>query len=517
MSIKTLSAALVGLDAVPIEVEADIAQGMPNFAIVGLPDKAIQEARERVKAALKNCGLPFPRNRLTVNLAPADIKKEGPAYDLPIAVAILVAGECIPDPGARSPRRLFLGELSLDGALRPITGCLPAALLALEQGFEELYLPVANAAEAALVLDSSGTTGCGLKIFPVPDLPPLALHLRGENPLAPYEPTDQPSAVAASAAPETDFAHIKGQFQAKRALEIAAAGGHNVLLSGPPGSGKTLLARSLPTILPELAREERLEITKIYSVAGLTGHGRLVAERPFRAPHHTASGAALIGGGTWPRPGEVSLAHRGVLFLDEFPEFARSVLENLRQPLEDGAVTVSRAQGSLRFPAKFMLVAAQNPCPCGFATDPEATCTCLPAQVIKYRKKISGPLLDRIDLHVEVPKIKVEEIFTAAAAESSDAIRVRVQAARERQRARFAGTRILTNAEMSNRLLKKFCAVSGETEALLRQAVEKMRLTARAYYRTLKLARTIADLEGAEAIGPSHVAEALQFRERAPN
>jgi len=516
MSVKTYSAAVIGLDAVTIEVEADIAQGLPNFAIVGLPDKAIQEARERVKAALKNCGLPFPRNRLTVNLAPADIKKEGPAYDLPIAVAILAAGECFPEPGAQGRRRLFIGELSLDGSLRPITGCLPAALLALEKGFEELYLPAANAAEAALVLDVGGTDH-GLKIFPVRNLPELALHLRGESPLAACGPTGYPDGSPRPGAEEIDFAHIKGQFQAKRALEIAAAGGHNVLFSGPPGSGKTLLARSFPTILPELTREERLEITKIHSVAGLTGHGRLVDERPFRSPHHTASGIALIGGGAWPKPGEVSLAHRGVLFLDEFPEFSRSVLENLRQPLEDGFVTVSRAQGTLRFPAKFMLVAAQNPCPCGFATDPDATCTCLPAQVIKYRKKISGPLLDRIDLHVEVPKIKVEEIFTAESAESSAAVRARVQAARGRQLARFAGAKIVTNAEMSNRLLKKYCALSGETEALLRQAVEKMKLTARAYYRTLKLARTIADLAGEADIGRCHVAEALQFRERARN
>ncbi len=513
MASKIFSAAVIGLDAVPIEVEADIGQGLPNFVIVGLPDASVQEARERVKTALKNSGLPFPRTRLTVNLAPADIKKEGPAYDLPIAAAICAAGSGSGADPAMS-RRLFIGELALDGTVRPASGILPVALMAAEQGFREIYLPAGNAAEAAMVcLCDDRPDEAPPLVFPVADLPQLVRHLRGETLIEPYAPV-QTGDAAAPPPTDFDFCYIKGQLQAKRALEIAAAGGHNLLFSGPPGAGKTLLARSLPGILPPMTPAEALEVTKIYSVAGLTGHGRLVSERPFRSPHHTASGAALIGGGSWPRPGEVSLAHRGVLFLDEFPEFSRAVLENLRQPLEDGSVTVSRAQGSLRFPAKFILVAAQNPCPCGYASDPDAICSCQPVQVIRYRKKISGPLLDRIDLHVEVPKMKFRELFEGPVPESSAGVRRRVVRARQAQTERFRGTGIFTNAEMSQKMLNSFCPLDRDTEKLLRDASERLKLSARAYARVIKIARTVADLDGAASVTQEHAAEALHFRER---
>lgn len=513
MASKIRSAAVIGLDALPVETEADVAPGFPNFTVVGLPDAAVQESRVRVKAAIRSSGLPFPDTRLTVNLAPADIKKEGPAYDLPIAVAILAAAGVL-EPSAVE-KRLFIGELALDGAIRPVAGALPIALMAVERGFGELYVPEANAAEAALAARQENNEERRLVVYAVSSLPSLVRHLRREEPIAPLDPAAiMPAASEDATAEAADLAFVKGQLPARRALEIAAAGGHNILLNGPPGSGKTMLARTLPGILPPLSWNETLEVTRIYSAAGLTCRGRIIDRRPFRCPHHTASGVALIGGGAWPKPGEVSLAHRGVLFLDEFPEFSRAVLENLRQPLEDGCVTVSRASGSLRFPAKFMLIAAQNPCPCGYSTDPDAVCTCAPSQILKYRKRISGPLLDRIDLHVEVPKIKTPDLFTEHASETSAVVRARVEAARARQAARLAGTGAFTNAEMGQRLMKKFCRLDEGPTALLRTAAEKMKLSARAVSRTIKVARTIADLAGEAEIAAPHVAEALQFRER---
>ncbi len=503
MSAKIFSVATIGLDGVPVEVEVDVlSQGLHHFTLVGLPDASVKESRDRVSSALKNSGFkpPHQSGRITVNLAPADLPKQGSLYDLPVALGYLLATNQL---SFEPKKKLFLGELALDGNVRRVNGILSAAFFAKEAGVDELYVPEENAAEAALVPD--------VTIYPVKHLLALSKHLSGGEKISVWERSAE--AGDDTGAYPLDMAEVRGQEHAKRALEIAAAGGHNVVMVGPPGSGKTLLARALPSILPKLSTEESLEVTKIFSVSGKLPRGHaLVRTRPFRAPHHSASAVSLVGGGSNPKPGEVSLAHRGVLFLDEFAEFPKAVLENLRQPLEDGSVTVSRIRGTHAYPARFTLVAAMNPCPCGYAGDPERMCSCQPFQAARYREKISGPILDRIDLQVTVPRLQIEKLETAERGESSADIRFRVEAARDVQRKRFDGKSFRTNGEMGPEALREHCAIDESSKELLRRAVSELSLSARSYHRILKVSRTIADLEGAENVQAKHIAEALQYR-----
>ncbi len=496
--------AVVGLDGFIVQVEVDISPGLPAFHVVGLADTAVQEARERVRAALRNSGFEFPMRRITANLAPADLKKAGPGYDLPIAVAILL---CSGQLSGIPEGQVFLGELSLDGTLKHTTGILAMASIARDQGYTSIYVPEVDAPEAALLE--------GVQVFPVPNLAALISHLQDEIPIQPFDCRNLRLSSNGHTPDQANLAHNKGQEHAKRALEVAAAGFHNLLFNGPPGSGKTLLARCLPSILPRMSPEEALEVTKIYSVIGaLPNDEPMIAHRPFRSPHYTISNAGLVGGGRTLRPGEITMSHRGVLFLDELPEFTHTALESLRQPLEDKVVTISRVAGSATYPASFMLVAAMNPCPCGFHTDPKRQCTCSPATVARYQKRISGPLLDRIDVFVEVPPVEYEKLVEPEASEDSTNSRDRVERAREIQRERYRDCGFLCNSEMGPAQVWKNCSLDDGARGLLQTATQKLSLSARAFHRILKVSRTIADLEGAGNIAASHLAEALQYRPR---
>ena len=487
-----------GVGGYGVSVEVFVSNGLVNFDIVGLPDTAVKEARERVRAAIKSNGFKFPVSRVTVNLAPADTKKAGTVYDLPIMLGILAATGIIKQP---RPHTALFGELSLNGELRPVNGALPMAVAAAREGVRELFVPADNAQEAAYA--------DGVAVYPVSNVSELIAHLRGEFLIKPMAAPE----LCADDLRYPDFSDVKGQENVKRAMEIAAAGGHNILMVGPPGAGKSMMSKRLPGILPDMTKEEMLRSTEIYSVAGLTGKNNpIIATRPFRAPHHTVSPTALSGGGTVPRPGEISLAHNGVLFLDELPEFRKDVLEVLRQPLEDGEVTVSRVAGSETFPSNFMLVCAMNPCKCGWYGHPSGRCRCSANEVRAYHSRISGPLLDRIDIIVEAPALEYEELKNRAPAESSAEIKKRVNKARARQQERFAGTDIASNAGMNTKALNTYCVLTPECEELMRQAFDSMGLTARSYDRILRVARTIADLEGAEDIGAEHIAEAIQYR-----
>lgn len=498
MVAKTYSMGTYGLDAFPVEVEADLSSGLPGFEVVGLPGAAVKESRDRVRAAMRNCGFDFPMKRITMNLAPADKRKEGPIYDLPLLLSLLKSSEQLPCP---TDDAVFLGELSLSGEVRRIRGVLPMAAKAKEAGFRRLFVPAANAGEGAVIE--------GLEVYPIENVPQLVDHLTGKRPIAPAAWEPQASRLD----PLLDFADVKGQHVAKRALEIAASGSHSVLMVGPPGSGKSMLAKRLPSILPDMTFEEALEATMIHSVAGaLPEGGALLGSRPFRSPHHTISTAGLSGGGTSPKPGEISLAHNGVLFLDELPEFSRPAMEVLRQPMEDGRVTISRVGGSAAFPCRFMLVAAMNPCPCGYFGHPTRPCTCAPQAVDRYLARISGPLLDRLDLHVEAAPLDLDELSSKARGESSEAIRQRVNAARKRQVDRFQGLGWSCNADIPSQKLREVCQASEEAEALLKRAFDRFGLSARSYDRVLRVARTIADLDASEGVAADHVAEAVQYR-----
>lgn len=500
---RIISAAVLGIDAYRVEVETDIAAKLPSFTVVGLPDSAVKESRERVTSAIKNSNLPFPQGKITINLAPADVKKEGSAFDLPIALGLLKALGVI--EGDHVERHFILGELGLDGSLAPVRGVLPMSILAKKEGADGIIVPPENAKEAAIAQ--------GASVYPVNNLKEAVDFLAGDNDIEPFTVSLR-DVFETARRYFADFSDVRGQEHVKRSLEVAAAGGHNLLMIGPPGSGKTMLARRFPSILPPLSLEEALDTTKIHSVAGvLPSDTALVAIRPFRSPHHTISDAGLIGGGAYPRPGEVSLAHHGVLFLDELPEFKKNVLEVMRQPLEDGYVTIGRAAITLTYPARFTLVGAMNPCPCGYFGDPFHQCVCTPAQIQNYVGKLSGPLLDRIDIHIEVPSVKYSELSGPSTGEHSDSIRERVTVARRRQLERFKDTPgVFCNAHMETKLIRKFCVLDEQGESLLKMAITKMGLSARAYDRILKLSRTIADLEGVEDIAPHHVSEAVQYR-----